>query len=140
MAGNNETVEQVCKDIKYQLEWCAQFGIVEKDEVSDYVARFEAAYRRDVAEFKRKTREANLKYRAEKARYTDTYKDARITAQNEEIAVLKREVAELRECLREAVTEVCNRLEKCGFKEPCVFKTCYVQKWRKALVEEGGAE
>ena len=45
----------------------------------------------------------------------------------------KREVAELRECLREAVTEVCNRLEKCGFKEPCVFKTCYVQKWRNAL-------
>ena len=48
------------------------------------------------------------------------------------------EVAELRECLREAVTEVCNRLEKCGFKEPCVFKTCYVQKWRKALQDEGG--
>ena len=44
-----------------------------------------------------------------------------------------REVSELRECLKEAVTEVCNRLEKCGFKEPCVFKTCYVQKWRKAL-------
>ena len=51
-----------------------------------------------------------------------------------------REVAELRECLREAVTEVCNRLEKCGFKEPCVFRTCYVQKWRKALKDEGGAE
>ena len=48
-------------------------------------------------------------------------------------AAHKREVAELRECLREAVTEVCNRLEKCGFKEPCVFKSCYVQKWRKAL-------
>ena len=48
-------------------------------------------------------------------------------------AAAKREVAELLECLREAVTEVCNRLEKCGFKEPCVFKTCYVQKWRKAL-------
>lgn len=53
-------------------------------------------------------------------------------------AAAKREVAELRECLREAVTEVCNRLEKCGFKEPCVFKTCYVQKWRKALQDEGG--
>ena len=50
------------------------------------------------------------------------------------------EVAELRECLKEAVTEVCNRLEKCGFKEPCVFKTCYVQKWRKALRKEGGAK
>ena len=48
-------------------------------------------------------------------------------------AAHQREVAELRECLKEAVTEVCNRLEKCGFKEPCVFKTCYVQKWRKAL-------
>ena len=52
-------------------------------------------------------------------------------------AAYKREVAELRECLTEAVTEVCNRLEKCGFKEPCVFKTCYVQKWRKALQDEG---
>ena len=55
-------------------------------------------------------------------------------------AAHKREVAELRECLREAVTEVCNRLEKCGFKEPCVFKSCYVQKWRKALQDEGGAK
>ena len=52
-------------------------------------------------------------------------------------AAHQREVAELRECLREAVAEVCNRLEKCGFKEPCVFKTCYVQKWRKALREKG---
>ena len=55
-------------------------------------------------------------------------------------AAHQREVAELRECLREAVTEVCNRLEKCGFKEPCVFKSCYVQKWRKALQGEGGAK
>lgn len=55
-------------------------------------------------------------------------------------AAHKREVAELRECLKEAVTEVCNRLEKCGFKEPCVFKTCYVQKWRKALRNEGSAK
>ena len=54
-------------------------------------------------------------------------------AHQREVAELEREVAELRECLKEAVTEVCNRLEKCGFKEPCVFKTCYVQKWRKAL-------
>ena len=55
-------------------------------------------------------------------------------------AAHKRDVAELRKCLSEAVTEVCNRLEKCGFKEPCVFKTCYVQKWRKALQDEGGVE
>ena len=55
-------------------------------------------------------------------------------------AAHQREVAELRECLREAVTEVCNRLEKCGFKEPCVFKSCYVQKWRDALRNEGDAK
>ena len=54
-------------------------------------------------------------------------------AHQREVAELERKVSELRECLKEAVTEVCNRLEKCGFKEPCVFKTCYVQKWRKAL-------
>ena len=57
-----------------------------------------------------------------------------------EVAELERKVSELRECLKEAVTEVCNRLEKCGFKEPCVFKSCYVQKWRKALQDEGGAK
>ena len=62
-----------------------------------------------------------------------TYADRIETAHQREVAELEREVAELRECLKEAVTEVCNRLEKCGFKEPCVFKTCYVQKWRKAL-------
>ena len=54
-------------------------------------------------------------------------------AHQREVSELKRKVAELRECLREAVAEVCNRLEKCGFKEPCIFKTCYVHKWRKAL-------
>ena len=128
MASNNETVEQVCKDIKYHLEWCAQFGIVEKDEVSDYVARFEAAYRRDVAEFKRKAREANLKYRAEKARHTDTYKDARIKAQDEEIATLKREVAELRECLEQAYGD------KIG---TYTMKGNEVERWCKALHEKG---
>lgn len=55
-------------------------------------------------------------------------------------AAHQREVDKLRKCLMEAVTKVCNRLEKCGFKEPCVFKTCYVQKWRKALQDKGGAK
>ena len=108
--------------------------------IQNFARRFEEVAKREIAELDRKAREVNLKYRAEKARHTDTYKDARIKAQDEETATLKREVAELRECLREAVTEVCNRLEKCGFKEPCVFKSCYVQKWRKALQDEGGAK
>lgn len=62
-----------------------------------------------------------------------TYADRIEAVHLREVAELERKVSELRECLKEAVTEVCNRLEKCGFKEPCVFKTCYVQKWRKAL-------
>ena len=128
MASNNETVEQVCKDIKYHLKWCAQFGIVEKDEVSDYVSRFEAANRRDIAEFKRKVREANLKYRAEKARHTDTYKDARIKAQDEEIATLKREVAELRECLEQAYGDKTGTYTMRGNE---------VARWREALHKKG---
>ena len=69
-----------------------------------------------------------------------TYADRIEAAHQREVAELERKVSELRECLKEAVTEVCNRLEKCGFKEPCVFKTCYVQKWRKALQDEGGVK
>ena len=68
----------------------------------------------------------------------DRHDDLReASARLRKMDVLKMKVVELRECLKEAVTEVCNRLEKCGFKEPCVFKTCYVQKWRNALRKEG---
>ena len=50
-----------------------------------------------------------------------------------------REVAELRECLKEAIREKCpfTRMS-CKHGEPCDYE-CGTFKWRKALREEGGA-
>lgn len=61
-------------------------------------------------------------------------------------AAHQREVAELRECLKEtmviAIAEYhnnsCFKHVKCGEIERC--KTCKVVRWRKALQDEGGAE
>ena len=87
----------------------------------------------EVAKLKRQRNEAlAIASDIDKCASIERHTDAMLK-KNEVIVGLRKEVAELRECLKEAVTEVCNRLEKCGFKEPCVFKTCYVQKWRKAL-------
>ena len=96
--------------------------------IQNFARRFEAAAKREVAELDRKAREVNLKYRAEKARHTDTYKDARIKAQDEEIATLKREVAELRECLEQAYGD------KIG---TYTMKGNEVERWCKALREKG---
>lgn len=54
-------------------------------------------------------------------------------------AAAKREVAELRECLKEAIREKCpfTRMS-CKHGEPCDYE-CETFKWRKALREEGGA-
>ena len=108
--------------------------------IQNFARRFEAAAKREVAELDRKAREVNLKYRAEKARHTDTYKDARIKAQDEETATLKREVAELRECLKEAIREKCpfTRM-RCKHGEPCDYE-CGTVKWRNALRNEGSAK
>lgn len=55
-------------------------------------------------------------------------------------AAHKREVAELRECLREAIREKCpfTRMS-CKHGEPCDYE-CGTVKWRKALQDEGGAK
>ena len=54
--------------------------------------------------------------------------------------VYKREVAELRKCLNEAIREKCpfTRMS-CKHGEPCDYE-CGTDKWRKALQDEGGAE
>ena len=52
----------------------------------------------------------------------------------------RREVAELRECLKEAIREKCpfTRMS-CKHGEPCDYE-CGTVKWRKALQDEGGAK
>ena len=49
----------------------------------------------------------------------------------------KREISELRECLKEAIREKCpfTRMS-CKHGEPCDYE-CGTFKWRKALREEG---
>ena len=53
-------------------------------------------------------------------------------------AAHKREVAELRECLKEAIREKCpfTRMS-CKHGEPCDYE-CGTVKWRNALRNEGG--
>ena len=61
-------------------------------------------------------------------------------------AAHKREVAELRECLKETMVDAvaeyknnsCFRNVKCGEIERC--DTCKVMKWRNALRNEGSAK
>lgn len=57
-----------------------------------------------------------------------------------EIAEKEAEIAELRECLREAVREKCpfTRMS-CRYGEQCDYE-CGTEKWRKALQDEGGAK
>ena len=55
-------------------------------------------------------------------------------------AAAKREVAELRECLKEAIREKCpfTRMS-CKHGEPCDYE-CGTVKWRNALRNEGSAK
>ena len=55
-------------------------------------------------------------------------------------AAHKREVAELRECLKEAIREKCpfTRMS-CKHGEPCDYE-CGTVKWRNALRNEGSAK
>ena len=61
-------------------------------------------------------------------------------AEKREVEELEQKVAELRECLKEAIREKCpfTRMS-CKHGEPCNYE-CGTDKWRKALGEEGGAK
>ena len=122
MTRENETVSDIVKRVRRD---CNSYPLpTAAAEMLKLVREMDAAHQREVAEL-RGERNGILNANASLADDNDRLR--------REVAELERKVSELRECLKEAVTEVCNRLEKCGFKEPCVFKTCYVQKWRKAL-------
>ena len=123
MASENEKVS----DIVAMLRGFAKGEELPTDEIPSFTSlsdRFEAAHQREVSELERKSRAANLKYRAEKARHTDTYKDARIKAQDDEITTLKREVAELRACLEQAYGD------KIG---TYTMKGNEIERWSKVL-------
>ena len=125
--SKQETIADIVADIRAQNQGLPEDSYALSPLVCDLLSfanRIEAAHQREVGELCGE-RNGILNANASLADDNDRLR--------REVAELERKVSELRECLKEAVTEVCNRLEKCGFKEPCVFKTCYVQKWRKAL-------
>ena len=78
--------------------------------------------------------------------YLKEWSDRIEAAAKREVAELEREVAELRECLKETMViasaeyhhHSCFKHVKCGEIERC--KTCKVIRWRKALQDEGGAK
>ena len=94
--------------------------------IQNFARRFEAAHQREVAELKSKMND--------------------VVCENEALREAcgtcgaKRYVAELRECLKEAIREKCpfTRMS-CNHGEMCDYE-CGTVKWRKALREKGGAK
>ena len=105
----------------------------------DYADRIETAHQREVAELKRQRNEAlAIASDIDKCASIERHTDAMLK-KNEVIVGLRKEVAELRECLKETMADAvaeyknnsCFRNVKCGEIERC--DTCKVMRWRKAL-------
>ena len=78
---------------------------------------------------KRTAWEIGMKYEREVSSAASRIK----AAHQREVEEMKRKVAELRECLKEAIREKCpfTRMS-CKHGEPCEY-VCGTDKWRKAL-------
>ena len=121
----HETVETVAAEMRNEshagdescLEWVGA-------KMRTYADRIEAAHQRDVAVVL-KDRDEMFKSEQETVAKTKEWFD--------EYQKLKREVEELRECLKEAIREKCPfTLMSCKHGEPCDYE-CGTEKWRKAL-------
>ena len=132
MASENETFDEVLR--------CMQNDIVHfvgkpvkhsRDLLQEYHDRFKAAHRREV-DVVLKDRDEMFKSEQDTVAKTKEWFD--------EYQKLKREVEELRECLKEAIREKCpfTRMS-CKHGEPCDYE-CGTVKWRKALQDEGGTK
>ena len=132
MSGNKQkTIADIVAEMRNEghagdascLEWIGA-------KIRGYADRIEAAYRREVAII---SNDRDEMYKSEQETVAKT------KAWFEEYQNLKREVAELRECLKETMADAvaeyknnsCFRNVKCGEIERC--DTCKVMRWRKAL-------
>ena len=114
-----------------------------REEIAD---RIEAAEKHSVTKCNRFGNAAKMREALEKAdekRISDaviqSLRDKKLEMAGE-IAEKDEEIAELRECMKEAIREKCpfTRMS-CKHGEPCNYE-CGTDKWRKALGEEGGAK
>ncbi len=132
MASENETFDEVLR--------CTQNDIVHfvgkpvkhsRDLLQEYHDRFKAAHHREVAELKRRIKEAlAIASDIDKCASIERHTDAMLK-KNEVIVGLRKEIAELRACLKMAYGD------KIG---TYTMKGNEVERWRKALREEGGAK
>ena len=125
MSNKQETVETVAAEMRNEshagdescLEWVGA-------KMRTFADRFEAAAKREVDKFNFDL----MTIKSEQKTYANV-----IIEQTNKCEELKREVAELRECLKEAIREKCpfTRMS-CKHGEPCDYE-CGTFKWRKAL-------
>lgn len=186
MATDNETVDEIVKDMRSQFppKYCSSKSCrIEVDQpVRKFATRIESAHKREVAELKTaydRAVSADARHAVENERLKGEVAEltAIINAECRKCGecakfgkdctagdidgaednracekFVSREVAELRECLKEAITRFCTHrphefddgFGNCeSFKNgSCVCEECWVldsiNRWRKAL--EGGAK
>ena len=132
--ANQETIADIVAAMRNEghagdesfLEWVGA-------KMRTYADRIEAAHQREVAELKRQRNEAlAIASDIDKCASIEWHTDAMLK-KNEVIVGLRKEVAELREFLKEAIREKCPfTLMSCKHGEPCDYE-CGTEKWRKAL-------
>ena len=123
----HETIADIVADIRAQNQGLPEDSYALSPLVCDLLSfadRIEAAHQREVAVVL-KDRDEMFKSEQETVAKTKEWFD--------EYQKLKREVEELRECLKEAIREKCpfTRMS-CKHGEPCDYE-CETVKWRKAL-------
>ena len=126
MASENETIADI---VTAMLEFAdTDSQTIGRDvlrrRIQHFARRFEAAAKREVEELKSKMNDVVCE--------NEALREACGTC------CAKRYVAELRECLKEAIREKCpfTRMS-CKHGEPCDYE-CGTVKWRKAIGEKGG--
>ena len=127
----NETIVDIVSDIRAQNQGLPEDSYALSPQVCDLLSladRIEAAAKREMADEKRISDAVIQSLRDKKLEMAG------------EIAEKEAEIAELRECLKEAIREKCpfTRMS-CKHGEPCDYE-CGTFKWRKALQDEGGAK
>ena len=138
-----ETIADIVADIRAQNQGLPEDSYALSPLVCDLLSladRIEAAHQREVAELKRQRNEAlAIASDIDKCASIERHTDAMLK-KNEVIVGLRKEVAEMRECLKEAIREKCpfTRMS-CKHGEPCDYE-CGTEKWRKALQDEGGSK
>ena len=142
MSNKQETIADIVADIRAQNQGLPEDSYALSPLVCDLLSfanRIEEAHQREVAELKRQRNEAlAIASDIDKCASIERHTDAMLK-KNEVIVGLRKEVAELRECLKETMADAvaeyknnsCFRNVKCGEIERC--DTCKVIRWRKAL-------